>query len=221
MKRWSLPCWLALLAPLPAAAGAPPPAGDLTVYRCVDGQGRLSLGDAPCPTGQRQQVLSMQRPQDPPPRRPTAPATAAATTAVPPREVRIVSVQPPQPMYECVTADGERYTSDDDDGNPRWVPSWGLGYVARPGRPANPAPGTRPGPPPPRPGGVSAIVPIGNVLVRDACHALPRQEACSRLRDRRWELIRRYNSALQSEREALVREQRGVDARLDQDCGGA
>ncbi|HEX7989367.1 MAG TPA: DUF4124 domain-containing protein, partial [Stenotrophomonas sp.] len=33
-------------------------------------------------------------------------------------------------------------------------------------------------------------------------------------------LIRRYNSALQSERQELTREQRGIDARLEQDCGG-
>ena len=58
------------------------------------------------------------------------------------------------------------------------------------------------------------------LLVRDSCHALPPQEVCARLRDRRWELIRRYNSALQSERQQLMREQRGIDARLEQDCGG-
>ena len=49
---------------------------------------------------------------------------------------------------------------------------------------------------------------------------LPQQEVCVRLRDRRWELVRRYNSALQSERQELTREQRGVEARLVQDCGG-
>jgi len=34
------------------------------------------------------------------------------------------------------------------------------------------------------------------------------------------ELVRRYNSALQSERQALTREQRGIEARLGRDCGG-
>ena len=52
------------------------------------------------------------------------------------------------------------------------------------------------------------------MLVRDSCHALPPQEVCARLRDRRWELDRRYNSALQSERTAISNEQRGIDARL-------
>jgi hypothetical protein len=62
------------------------------------------------------------------------------------------------------------------------------------------------------------VVPAGNVLVRDQCHPLPAIEVCSILRDRRWELVRRYNSALQGERDAISREQRGVDARLNRDC---
>ncbi|MCF8815675.1 DUF4124 domain-containing protein, partial [Xanthomonas campestris pv. campestris] len=68
--------------------------------------------------------------------------------------------------------------------------------------------------------GGTVIVPYGNVQIRDECHALPEQEVCARLADRRWELIRRYNSALQSERVDLTREQRGIDARLQRDCGG-
>src|SRR5690606_1036579 len=30
----------------------------------------------------------------------------------------------PRPMYECVRDDGSRYTSDDGEGNPRWIPAW-------------------------------------------------------------------------------------------------
>ncbi len=207
-------------------AGAATPVEDnVRIYRCVGSSGAVSLQDAPCSSG-HQQVLDMQRPQDPPPR--TAPIVirpdATATSAAPPREVRIVTVQPPQPMYECVNDEGTRYTSDNAEGNPRWVPVWTSGHLpvlrghgSRPPRP----PGHRPptaGELPHRP---SVIVPAGSTLVRDTCHALPPQEVCARLTDRRWELIRRYNSALQSEREQLVREQRGIDARLDQDCGGA
>jgi hypothetical protein len=62
------------------------------------------------------------------------------------------------------------------------------------------------------------VVPGGNVLVRDQCHPLPVGEVCSILSDRRWELGRRWNSALQSERDAISREQRGIDARLERDC---
>ena len=48
------------------------------------------------------------------------------------REVRHVYIQPPQPMYECVSEDGDRYTSDNNEGNPRWVPYWSAGYPAWP-----------------------------------------------------------------------------------------
>ncbi|MCF7751668.1 hypothetical protein KQ945_12995 [Bacillus subtilis subsp. subtilis] len=62
------------------------------------------------------------------------------------------------------------------------------------------------------------VIPAGNVMVRDPCNALPQQEVCARLQDRRWELVRQYNSALQGQREVLSREQRSVDARLERDC---
>ena len=212
-------CLLGYLLWLPAVAVAvdPPPAGtadNVRIYRCVGSNGAVALQDAPCTGAHRQQVLDMVRPKDPPPRPASPPAAAQAPVIQ--REVRVVTVQPAQPMYECVTSDGERYTSDNNEGNPRWVPTWVHGYPSHHG----------PGPRPPRPpvGGMpwrpGVIVPAGSVLVRDSCHALPQQEVCARLRDRRWELIRRYNSALQSERQALVREQRGIEARLEQDCGG-
>ncbi len=208
--------------PVAALAVDPPPtssADSVRIYRCVGSNGAVSLQDAPCTKATQQQVLDMTRPKDPSAR----PATTAPTPTTSPviqREVRVVTVQPPQPMYECVTSDGERYTSDTNDGNPRWVPTWGYAY------PTHHGPGHG-GPRPPRPptgGGIpwpaGVAVPMGSVLVRDSCHALPPQEVCARLRDRRWELIRRYNSALQSERQELTREQRGIDARLEQDCGG-
>lgn len=218
------------LATRPARA-ADTAAANVRIYRCVGSDGAVALQNAPCTSG-RQQVLDMQRPQDPPPRSAAAHAATAAP-ALPAREIRIVSVQPPQPMYECIADDGSRYTSDTGDGNPRWVPAWGVGYPVRGGRPGRPGGGPgRPVDPGsgsgnghgnghgPRYGGGAVVVPYGNVLVRDECHALPAGEVCARLADRRWELIRRYNSALQSERTQLAQEQRGIDARLAQDCGG-
>jgi len=61
---------------------------------------------------------------------------------------------------------------------------------------------------------------VSGAWIRDDCQPLPSAEACARLRDRRYELDRRYNSALQSERAQIAREQRGIDARLASDCGG-
>jgi hypothetical protein len=150
-------------------------------------------------------------------------------------------VTPPRPLYECMTPDGERYTSETDAGQPRWVPLWTLGYPAWPGAyPGVPAGGVHDGvhgrvrgrvggggrydlrigdgarhrahPP------VAVAYPSGT-WVRDTCHPLPPHEVCARLRDRRYELDRRYHSALQSERVRISTEQRGIDARLANDCG--
>ncbi|CTP83289.1 hypothetical protein [Xanthomonas graminis] len=206
--------------------------GSVRIYRCVGSAGAVSLQNAPCENAHQQQVLDMQRPRDPPPRPTTTLSTdpardAAAPAPLPQREIRIVSVQPPQPMYECVTSEGQRYTSDDNEGNPRWVPLWAIGYAGgdeygRRHRHGNGGDdGGRPRPPQLVYPGAGVVVPAGSTLIRDTCNALPAQEVCARLADRRWELIRRYNSALQSERRALETEQRGIDARLDRDCGGS
>jgi len=220
--RLLLPGFLGLL-PAMAMAAEPPPADSVRIYRCVAANGAVTLQDAPCAGTHRQQVLDMQRPQDPPPRPALAPATAPAPPP-PEREVRIVTVQPPQPLYECIAPDGGRYTSEDGLGTPRWVPLWVGGYhppgridTAPPASGGGMVAGGRPGHGHPHPGG--AVIASGT-WVRDVCHPLPQQEVCARLRDRRWELVRRYNSALQSERQALTREQRGIEARLDRDCAG-
>ena len=56
--------------------------------------------------------------------------------------------------------------------------------------------------------------------IRDECHALPPAEVCARLRDRRDEINRRFFNAQPNERDTLRVEERGVVARLDEDCGG-
>lgn len=228
-----MPLLLALVPLLAGAAMAPPADDSLRVYRCVGSNGAVTLQDAPCTQG-RQEVRQMQRPQDPPPR---AASTADVPAPGPPaaqvqREIRHVHVAPPRPMYECVSDEGRRYVSDSNEGNPRWVALWTSAWL--PGgshRPWRGGPGLppirpegdgvrRPDHRPPPVAGHNVSIPAGNILVRDTCHALPQQEVCARLRDQRWEMDRRYNSALQGERDAITREQRGIDARLDQDCSG-
>lgn len=210
------------LAAMPAHA----PAQDVTIYRCIGAAGTLTLRDSPCAKGESQEVRSMQRPKDPAPGALPTTKPAPPPVAVPTREVQVIYRTPPRPMYECVTAEGKRYTSDNGEGNPRSVPLWTLGYpmwshrngpggINTPGdRPPNDRP-SRPGHPH-RPG---VAVPGGYTWVRDECHALPQEEVCSRLSDRRYEIMRRYNSALQSEIRQLELEQRGIDARIANDCG--
>ena len=239
---------VALLA-LPLLAAAAAHAAEITIYRCTDAQGQLTLRDTPCRKGEKQQTQEMVRPKDAPP---SVRREAAAPKAEPPPAApapRYVASTPARPMYECTTPDGNRYLSDTSAGNPRWVPLWTLGYPGYSGLLPPPRPfypggvharvrgtfdggdgrysvriGDRP-PPPPRP--PDGVPPPGyaaygtGTWVHDECHALPQAEVCARLRDERWELGRRYNSALQSERGEIDRQQRGIDARLASDCGGA
>ena len=221
----SLACCL-LLQPQASRA-----ADEVVIYRCTDARGQLTLRDSPCPKGQAQETRSMLRPKDAPPARPaTLPARATEAPPAPATE-RVVVLQSPRPLYECVTPDGERYTSDTPEGNPRWVPLWTLGVPVAPY--PYPYPGTV--------GSTSLAITHGNVQitsgrtvvtppvygpaaygagtwVRDQCHALPQAEVCARLRDRRDEVNRRFFNAQPSERDRLRVEERGIDARLAQDC---
>ncbi len=224
------------------SCAAPLRAQNVLIYRCVAGDGSLTLRDSPCDDGERQDTRSMLRPQDPPPSPEPAPSPPQAPAAAPQREVQVVYRAPPRPMYECRTSDGDTYVSDEGEGNPRWVPLWTLGYptwtgyrsgprpppTAGPGQPGVLRPGGQGGPggpTGPRPGGPHPgshgprVAYAGGTWVRDQCHPLPQQEICSRLTDRRWEIFRRYNSASQSERRELDLEKRGIDARMANDCG--
>lgn len=210
------------LALLPKFAAAQ----DVTIYRCIGPGDTLTLRDSPCEKGEKQEARSMLRPQDPAPVA-TPPIKPAAPVEAPPqREVQVIYRTPPRPLYECISSDGTHYTSDNSEGNLRWVPLWSVGFPAwthrggsggsrpdRPGGTPSPHPPNRPYPSP------GVVIPAGGTWVRDECHALPQAEVCARLSDQRYELIRRYNSALQSERRALELEQRGIEARLANDCG--
>ena len=222
------PALVVLLACLPLRAA--PAADEVTIYRCTDARGQLTLRDSPCPKGQAQEARSMLRPKDAP-APPPAPRPRAATVQPTPAVERVVVVQAPRPLYECVTPDGSRYTSDTADGNPRWVPLWTLGV------PIAPYPYPYPG----LVGRTSLAITHGRVhiggertvvappvygpatygvgsWVRDSCHALPQADVCARLRDRRDEINRRFFNAQPSERDQLRVEERGVTARLAQDC---
>jgi hypothetical protein len=201
-------------------------ADDVTIYRCTDASGRLTLRDTPCRKDQKQQTRTMVRPKD-------APAVRAAP--VPPPRVdipqpspRVVVVRTPRPLYECVPPDGPAYTSDSPEGHPRWVPLWTLGYpysgvysngltVTQVGAAPTRAPGGgrhRH----PRPGGFGIGAYGGGTWIRDDCHALPQADVCARLVDRRDAIRTRFFNAMPSERDTLRVEERSINARLDSDC---
>ena len=211
--------------------------GEVRIYRCTDAAGKQTLRDTPCPKGQQQQTRDMLRPKDAPAKPPASPAPMPVAV---PETTRTVYLAPPRPMYECTTFEGKRYTSDNGDGNPRWQPYWTLGYPVYGGRPRGDAGrgGFRPAPSmaasigrpqsqapvqsPPVPSHRPMPWPVaaGGGWVRDDCAMLPPREACARLRDRRSEIRTRFFNAMPSERDVLRVEERTINARLDNDCGG-
>ena len=86
------------------------------------------------------------------------------------------------------------------------------------GRPQSQAPVQSPPVPSHRP--MPWPVAAGGGWVRDDCAMLPPREACARLRDRRSEIRTRFFNAMPSERDVLRVEERTINARLDNDCGG-
>ncbi|TLX22604.1 DUF4124 domain-containing protein [Thermomonas fusca] len=196
------------------------PAATVTVYRCTDAAGKVSLQDAPCAKGQAQQAREMLRPVDASPRA----AASLPTPAAPPAatDARTVYLAPPRPLYECVTPEGKRYTSDDGRGNPRWVPLWTLGYPTV--RPRSVL-GDNIGHPervmrPPHREINWPVATGGGTWIRDDCVMLPPVEACARLRDRRSTLRTRFFNAQEKERDVLREQERALNARLDNDCDG-
>lgn len=223
---------LLLLLPFALLAQGIAQAAEVTIYRCTDAKGQLTLRDTPCRAGEKQEARTMVRPTDPPPRAlPAAPSTTAVAPTRSPAP-RYIMVTPPQPLYECISPDGERYTSDTGEGRARWEPLWTFGYPAVPIRSGGGVSGNigfrsggvrgnvRIGDPHPHPPPVAIVpaVPSGQWL-RDECHRLPQAEVCDRLRDERFELNRRWNIAQPSERTQIDRQTRGIDARLANDCG--
>ena len=217
-------------------AGRGAAAEDVTIYRCTDGAGRLTLRDSPCTQGEKQESRSMARPKDAPRLPPAPPVREVSTQRDQPRSTHYIT--PPRISYECVTVDGERYTSDSGVGQMRFEPNYlpysvlaypGTGHVRSGGSSAaisyhgsQVSAGVQVGGGPGRPIGRPEIVPVIPVgeWVRDTCYALPQAEACDRLRDDRSELNRRWHNAQPSERAQIDLETRSLDARLDNDCGG-
>jgi hypothetical protein len=224
-----LPAAAIALLVLAAVAAPASHADDVTIYRCIDARGHLTLRDTPCASGEKQQTRNMVRPKDPSARPVTAPEAQPERYDAPPPQ--IVMIAPARPLYECITPDGKRYPSDSGEGNPRWVPLWTLDYPMVPVRHGVVAGGdlaithgsvhidgghTTMTPPVP----VPQYAYGAGTWIRDQCYELPPQEVCARLRDRRDEIRTRFFNAMPSERDVLRVEERGVNARLDNDCGG-
>jgi hypothetical protein len=120
MRAWPFLLVVALAA-LPDRPG-PRAEGQITVYRCVDAKGALSLQDKPCAKGSDQKTLEMVRPKDAPPR-PRAPKPPPEPIAeeLPPPEWEYEPLPPPA-LYQCTSYDGIVRESEQYDPNPRCEP---------------------------------------------------------------------------------------------------
>ena len=130
MKTWLALSLTALLWPIAATAAD----DTVTVHRCVDGKGRVTLQDNACPAGSHDNTRTMQRPKDPAPR--PAPAAAPpvepAPAPSPPYDYEPgYALIPPPPMFRCTSYDGIVRESESYDPNPRCEP---LGLYYPPGQ---------------------------------------------------------------------------------------
>lgn len=217
---------LVALLLLPATLPGAHAADAVTIYRCTAEDGSVALRDSRCPDGQDQQALDMLRPVDPPPR-PASPMSAREPVPAQVIETRVVHVPAPRPMYQCTTPDGDTYTADNDEGNPRWVPLWTLGVPAYwPRNPLGDRVGApRPAPPSAGPGApdypaLAGVAYLPGTWVRDHCARLPEARTCDVLREQQRELRKEWFNAMPGRRAEVTAEERVLAARLASSCRG-
>ena len=118
-------------SPVPAAARTPaqpvhgPPAprsATVTVHRCLDAGGHVTLQGVPCPKGSRDQARQMLRPTDPAPGARPRPVAPPIMEIDEPRPLPQRDLIPPPPMYRCTSYDGDERFSESYDPNPRCEP---------------------------------------------------------------------------------------------------
>ena len=140
----------------------------VTVHRCTDPQGNVTLQDEPCPKGSQDEPRTMVRPKDPPIK------TASTRVIQAPPALDLFAEQqrqqpqrelvPPPPMYYCTSYDGiERY-SESYVPNPRCEPLvlyW------------------------PYPNTLTPSQALGCRWVEDSCVRLSDDAACARWREQR------------------------------------
>ena len=115
-----------VIAPKPGKASDEADTGTVTVHRCTDARGQVTLQDDPCPPGSQEQTREMTRPKDPPVS--SKSVRVADTPAMPQPELLSADEPPPRlpipppPMYKCTSYDGDERFSESYDPNPRCEP---------------------------------------------------------------------------------------------------
>lgn len=97
-------------------------ADGITVHRCVDAKGAVTLQDKPCPkTSAASSTREMVRPRDAPPRPVEPPGAEPEPVAAQEWHYEPMR-EPPPPMYVCTSYDGIVRESEVYDPNPRCEP---------------------------------------------------------------------------------------------------
>jgi hypothetical protein len=195
-----------LLGSLPAAAQ------QITVYRCVDADGRVALQDQPCPPGREAARRTVAAEADSAPLPPPPPVAGESPPASsPPMPVDAPMPTPPPELWRCVDFEGKQRFTAQPEPNGRYVPLWVVqgneagprGLAGRAGRPAPRAGGSGPG----GPGAATVPGALGPmVYVEDQCFLLPPEQACRRYRDQRAEIERKRPSRSGEERRQMEAE---------------
>lgn len=221
MNRMASLSITALLATAAMAVANAQPSERMTVYRCSNEAGGVSLQDQPCASDETQQKREMIVPDDPPVVGvvPAPTPTPTATQSVSPQEVRVAAVRP-QPLYECQRPDGSVYESDTGIPLRHWVPL-ALRLPNRPdmarriGQPRIIAPQ----PADANAAGANPALLASGTWIEETCYALPAAEACARRRDRLSQLGKDWYLAFPSERDQIERRQQSLREQLRAECG--
>jgi hypothetical protein len=154
-----------LLVPLVAVlalAGTRASGEDITIFRCVDAKGTVSLQDKPCAKGTQGTSREMVRPKDAPPRKFAAAELEPEPLPPPPEDWGYRPLRrPPPPLYVCTSYDGIVRESEVYDPNPRCEPL--VLYYPEPER-------------------LSRRFQNSCQWVQDSCVRLSDEEACARWR---------------------------------------
>jgi hypothetical protein len=100
----------------------------ITLYRCTDVKGKVSLQDSPCAKTSKQETREMIRFSDAPPAKKNIASKPAAIAQPVPIQNPVDIITAPPALYQCTNYEGKVRDSENYDPNPRCEPLWALGY---------------------------------------------------------------------------------------------
>ncbi len=222
---WPYQQSLTILGSVALLVGAAVGSERLSVYRCSDGNGAVSLQDQPCPKGTDQSLRRLRRPIDPSPEVDRANVRATDTSPEPKPPIAESNNTPPPPLWTCVDFDGNERESVDGIGRGRYVPLWVVGrdpyaprqLFGRVGGPL-PQPSLRPATGPQttveqNPGSAPLV------YVEEHCYRLSAEQTCLRYAAQRREIERAIFNRQSSERAVLEPQSTALRILLQEHCG--